>query len=440
MARVRTTPFDKALIIESPHPSLDAHLARFGIEAVRLDKVPDQATLIRALQETRAQILFKRSRIEVTEEVLAAAPDLHIVQLCCIGDDSVDKVAAARHGVLVFNDPVSNGRSVVEMAIGLTITLSRRFFEAHDETRDHQWDKSDKERYEILGKRIGIVGLGNIGRQVAKAAEGLGMEVQFYDNRFVAQEVGQEMGWRRSGDLGELFRTSDVVSVHTSARDTFGNDNDGLLDPHLAWLGAERDEPCPRVFLNLARGNLFAPERLIEAVQAGKIRRAAVDVYPEEPRPGLTWTNPYAGVPGIVGTPHIGAATQEAQPRIAARVARTVGLHSRFGALRDCVFSPRSEIGVGQPEPGQAVLGVVHSTRVGTKKAVSDAIFAANVSTLGSTQQDFPNGVAYDLSVLERPLTPAEIRRLVDIAAELSGDPTAIRAVRQVVVEPRWTA
>jgi D-3-phosphoglycerate dehydrogenase len=439
LARILNAPFERALIVESPHPSLDAHLARVGITATRLDKVPDQATLIRALQETRAQVLFKRSRIEVTEEVLAACPDLHAVQLCCIGDDSVDKDAAARHGVLVLNDPISNGRSVVEMAIGLMITMSRRFFEAHDETRAHQWDKSDHGRFEILGKTLGVVGLGNIGRQVARAAQALGMDILFFDNRFVAQEVGHEMGWRRAGDMAELFRNADVVSVHTSARDYRGVDNGGLLDDVLGQLAADRPSGSPRIFLNLARGNLFEPQRLIDAVHAGTIRHAAVDVYPDEPRPGSEWKNPYAGIAGIVGTPHIGAATQEAQPRIAARVARTVGQLSRWGALRDCVFAPRTELGLGAFEPGQAVLSVVHSTRVGTKKAVADAIYEAGVSTLGSAQQDFPIGVAYELIALERPLSEGELHHLVGLAARLAGDENAVRAVRQVVVDPTWS-
>lgn len=438
MARIRTAPFDRALVVESPHPSLDAHLAEYGIEVTRLDKVLDEESLIRALRDTGAQVLFKRSRVPVTEELLAACPDLHAVQLCCIGDDSVDKPAAARHGVFVFNDPVSNARSVVEMAIGQMITLCRRFYETNAEAHEHRWDKSDRARYEILGKRLGIVGLGNIGRQVARAADALGMEVSFFDNRFVAQEVGLEMGWRRAPDLAELFRSSDIVSIHTSAKDAWDNDNAGLLDPFLAQLGADRSPEAPRIFLNLARGTLYDPDRLRDAVKAGQIRRAAVDVYPDEPRPGEGWTNPYADLPQVVCTPHIGAATEEAQPRIARRVARTIAGFSRFGSVRDCVFSARSELGVPQPQPGQAVLAVVHSTTVGTRKAVADAIYEARVSTVGSTQQDFPIGVAYDLSVLERPLSEAELREVVTIAHRLSGDAHAIRAIRQVVVPWGW--
>jgi len=173
-------------------------------------------------------------------------------------------------------------------------------------------------------------------------------------------------------------------------------------------------------------------------VREGAIRRAAVDVYPDEPSPGQGWENPYHDLPQVVCTPHIGAATQEAQPRIAARVARTIGQFSRFGGIRDCVFAPRAELSLPPPELGQAVLVVVHSTQVGTRKAVSDGIFEARVSTLGSMQQDFPVGVAVDLSVLDRALTDDEVGGLVAHAARVTGDPRAVRAVRQVVVEGRW--
>lgn len=435
MARIRMTPFDKALVIESPHRSLDTWLERAGIAATRLDKVPDDGALIDALHQTGAQVLFKRSRVPVTRAVIEACPELYAVQLCCIGTDSVDKEACAEAGVLVFNDPISNGRSVVELAIGHLIALSRRLYETDRSMRAHAWDKSESGRFEVLGKVLGIVGLGNIGRQVARAAEALGLEVQFYDTRPVAVEVGIEMGWRACTSLVELFRASDLVTVHTSARDAWDNDNAGLLDPVLAQLGADRPEPCPRVFLNLARGNLHSSEALLDAVRSDAIRRAAVDVFPEEPAPGASaWRNPYAGEDRVSCTPHIGASTLEAQPRIARRVATTIERFSRAGDLRDCVFEPRSTLSIGDTVPGNAVLAVVHSVSRGTKKAIDDAIYEAEASNLGSTHRDFPIGAAYDLSVVDRPLTSAELERLVERAAELARERAAIRSVRQIVV------
>ncbi len=432
MARIFTRRFDRALIVEGPHPSLDRFLQEVGIQATRLESVPDEIALIEALQDSGAQVLFKRSRVPVTRRIVESCPGLLAVQLCSIGTDSVDLDGCAEHGVMVFNDPVSNGRSVVELAMGHILALSRRLYETDVAMTGHRWEKTAQGRFEVLDKILGIVGLGNIGRQVARAAEGLGMRVQFYDTRLVAQEVGTEMGWGRCDDLGELFRTSDVVSVHTSAQDTRGKDNAGFLDEVLGELGAERPEG-PRLFLNLARGNLHSSGSLLEAVRGGAIRRAAVDVYPEEPSPGQgDWRNPYADEPRVTCTPHIGASTREAQPRIARRVATTIERFSAVGALRDCVFAPRTAIDIGPAEGGRALLAVVHSTRRGTKKAVDDAIFSAEASNLGSSHRDFPNGIAYDLSVLDRPLQREELDELVRRAAELASDPAAIRSIRQV--------
>lgn len=436
--RIRTTPFTRALVIESPDPSLDEALLAYGIEATRMDKVASEDALIAALQATGAQILFKRSRVPVTKRIVDECPELHVVQLCCIGDDSVDKAACAAAGVLVCNDPVSNGRSVVELAVAHLIALSRGLFEADAGMHRHHWDKSAEGRYEVLGKRLGIVGLGNIGRQVARVGQALGMEVGFFDTRPVAQEVGTELGFTRYGTLVDLFRQSDCVTAHVSAFDTFGRENAGLLDGALGELAAERPEGSPRVFLNLARGNVHSAEALLDAVRRGVIRRAAVDVYPEEPAPGETaWRNPYADEPRIACTPHIGAATRDAQPRIARRVAHTVGELSRYGTLRDCVFGPGTQLSVADEARGHAVLCVVHSTTRGTKKAVDDAIFEAEASNLGSTHRDFDLGVAYEIAVMDRPLTAAELDRLVERAATLAKDPWAIRAIRQIEVPAR---
>ena len=435
MARILTAPFSRALIVENPHPSLDEHLTRMGIEPTRLSSVPDDATLIDALHRTRAQIIFKRSRVPITREVVAACPDLHLVQLCCIGDDSVDKQACADHGVMVCNDPVSNGRSVVELAIGHLVALARRLYETDTATKLHRWEKNNAGRFEIAGKNLGIVGFGNIGRQVARVARELGVHVLFFDSRPVAVEVGEEMGFEACSTLEALFRSSDMVTVHISARDAWGRDNERLLDPVLGQLGADRPDTSPRLFLNLARGNIHGTEPLLAAVEAGAIRRAAVDVYPDEPGPGQNgWRNPYADEPRVVCTPHIGAATQEAQPRIARRVASTVEGLSRYGTLRDCVYQPRIRLSVRDVAAGNTVLAVVHSVSRGTKKAVDDAIFEAGASNIESSHRDFDVGAAYDVSVLDRPLDDAALRGLVDRAADLSGDASAIRALRQIVV------
>ncbi len=435
MARICMEAITRALVVENPHPILDDLLREDGVEVVRFPGSPGEDQLIALLQEHRAQALFKRSRVEVTRRVVSACPDLLAVQLCCIGDDSVDKQACADHGVLVFNDPVSNGRSVVELAIGHLVALSRRLYETDVACRAGDWDKSNTERYEVQGKILGVLGLGNIGRQVARAAEAFGMKVRFFDNREVAVEVGQEFGWEQASSLADLFRGSDAVSVHLSAEDVNGRSNAGVLSRELLFqLGADRPESGPRLFLNLARGFLHATEDLLDAVRERKIRRAAVDVYPDEPHGKEPWQNPYRDEPRIAVTPHLGAATNEAQPRIARRVAQTFRAFTRFGSVRDCVFSPRTRLGlIEDGEEGRVLLAVAHSTARGTKRAIDEAIFEGGASNLSSVHKDFESlGVAYDLAALDRPLSTDALQRLVSSARTISGDETAIRSIRQI--------
>ncbi|NOY24828.1 MAG: 3-phosphoglycerate dehydrogenase [Oligoflexia bacterium] len=435
-ARIHTGPLTRGLVVENPHPDLDRLLSAQGMEITRLPDVPQPDELVDALQRTRAHVLFKRSRLPVSRGLIQACPDLLAVYLCCIGDDSVDKQACADHGVMVFNDPISNGRSVVEMAIGHLITLSRRFYDTDRQCRAGVWDKNNWERYEIRGKVLGVLGLGNIGRALARTAQALGMEIRFHDTRQVAIELGQELGFGYAPTIADLFAGSDYVSVHLSATDISRQSNQGLLDDGvLLQLGAERPDSSPRIYLNLSRGFLHQPQALINAVQSGRIRRAAVDVYPDEPRSkDDLWVSPYSEVPEIVVTPHIGASTLEAQPRIARRVSETITDFSQAGMVRDCVFTPRTSLSVVDGgRAGGAVLVVAHATTRGTKRAIDEIIFNAGASNLSSEHRDFDHlGMALDLALLDRPLSDAQLRELVEHAHKVTEAPSAIRSIRQV--------
>ncbi|MFT5683890.1 MAG: D-3-phosphoglycerate dehydrogenase [Myxococcota bacterium] len=434
MARIHLGPLQRVIVVENPSTVLDEQLTAAGVTVTRLLETPSTPELIALIQQTEAQAIFKRSRVPVTRALIEACPSLLAVQLCCIGDDSVDKQACADHGIMVFNDPISNGRSVVEMVIAHLLTLSRRLYETNDRTRLGEWEKNNHHRYEVKGKVLGVLGLGNIGRGVARVADALGMTVQFYDTRQVSLELGRELGWSAMSSVDELFATSDYITVHLSARDIHGTSNAALLSgENLMKLGVSRPENSPRIFLNLSRGFLHTAEALKAAVECGQIRRAAVDVYPEEPRSGSSWVNPYADVPQVVTTPHIGASTQEAQPRIAGRVSQTFGDFSTLGALRDCVFAPRIGLSLPNPRSGGVILAVVHSTARGTKRAIDNAIFDAGASNLASAHRDFEDlGVAYDLAMLDKGLSDVEISALIASAAAVTGDPGAIRSVRQI--------
>ncbi len=430
--------FRKALVIENPSELLDEELARQGFQVERLKEAPSEDELARILSEGGHHMLFKRSAVEVTEKVIAAAPNLAAVMLCCIGDDSVDKDACARHGVMVTHDPVSNGRSVAELVIGELIALSRRVFDSIIEMNESVWRKNSTARYEVLGKRLGIVGLGNIGRQVAQLARALGMDVFFYENAVIPREVGLAMGYTACDSLTDLMEAVDFVTVHVSASDIHGGSNRNLFTYDVfKHFGAQRGKRSPRIFLNLARGFVVAPDDLLRATREGFVNYAMTDVFPEEPRATDTksWANPFQDEKRIFATPHIGAATLEAQPRIARYVARTTELFNRFGMVRNCVFRPKATIEFELRE-GQHVLSVVHTDKRGTKKAVDDAIYDAGASNVRSAHVDFPEyGIAYDVSVLDKPLDDVQVQGLIASATKLTGEPDAIRSIRSFAAD-----
>lgn len=435
--RFLNSHFQRALVLESPDESLDEYLHEQGIETERFPRGVSEDTVVERLEEGQHDLLFKRSGFEVNRRVLQASENLAAVMLCCIGDDSVDKQACADEGVMVMNDPVSNGWSVVEKVIGEMVCLSRRIFESVEATREHRWTKDKRHRYELKGKSLSVIGLGNIGKQVAQMAESFGMEINFFDNYEVAREVGSTLGWHACDSIAEAFRLGDIVTVHVSAEDHRGQSNRALLNDrdHFSKLAADIDRKSPKLFLNASRGFIFEPDELISAVERGDVRRAMVDVYPDEPDSSEeSWNNPYGDIDHIYGTPHIGAATQEAQPRIAKHVANTTFLFNRYGSVRNNVFGRGKLISVDSEDPAY-VLTVVHSDARGTKKAVDDCIFEAGLSNLGSSHKDFPRfGIAYDVNAIDQPLIEDQQRELIRAARELSEDPSAIRAIRLVDV------
>jgi D-3-phosphoglycerate dehydrogenase len=439
---VRLLPgtFRNALILENPDPSLDAQLRAQGIEP---DRLPEAATqdrdfVVRRLAEVQHEIIFKRSRFEVDAEVVDASERLAAVMLCCIGDDSVDKAACAARGVMVMNDPVSNSRSVVEMVFGELICMARRIFDANDAGRTSLWTKDNRQRYELKGKTLSVIGLGNIGKQVAQMAEAFGMDVVFFDRNVIRREVGLALDWQAADSLDEAFRLGDFVTLHLSAEDPAGRSNRGLITfEHFQQIGAERGENSPRLFVNAARGFLYDPQDLKRAVEEGYVQAAAVDVFPEEPGSKRDqWENPYADHPRqIVTTPHIGAATQEAQPRIARRMAATARLFHTLGTVRDTPLDPKRTIGISS-RPPFTVLSIVHADVRGTRKAITDTVYEAGADTMETAQHDFKkHGIAYEVMALDQPLGSEAIAALVQRARDLSGTPDAIRSIRQFTVE-----
>ncbi len=307
LGRVEHDGVLRALLLESVHPLATQILASAGMEVTRVPGALDEDELIDALDGV--QVLGIRSKTQVTDRVLAAAQDLLAIGAFCIGTNQIDLASAGHRGVAAFNAPFSNTRSVVELAIGEIIALTRRLTERDKALHAGVWDKSARGAHEIRGRTLGIVGYGNIGSQLSVVAEALGMRVVFYDT---AEKLALGNAHRLES-LDELLAVADVVSLHVDGRPG----NAGLI-------GRDRFERMRpgSLFLNLSRGFLVDYGALREAIAAGHVAGAAVDVFPDEPKAqGDPFDSELRGLANVILTPHIGGSTEEAQESIGQFVA-----------------------------------------------------------------------------------------------------------------------
>jgi D-3-phosphoglycerate dehydrogenase / 2-oxoglutarate reductase len=292
----------RALLLENLHPLAATILSAQGIEVTTRTGALDEDELIDALEGVH--LLGIRSKTQVTDKVVANAPDLLAIGAYCIGTNQIDLAAAAAHGVAAFNAPFSNTRSVVEIALADIIALTRRLTVLDRAMHDGIWEKSAEGAHEVRGRTLGIIGYGNIGTQLSVLAENLGMSVVFYDT---AEKLALGNA-RRMESLDELLEAADVVTLHVDGRSgnagLFGADQFARMRP-----GA--------VFLNLSRGFVVDYAALRDAILSGHVAGAAVDVFPVEPkRRGDAFESELRGLPNVILTPHTGGSTEEAQEAI----------------------------------------------------------------------------------------------------------------------------
>jgi D-3-phosphoglycerate dehydrogenase len=315
----------KVLLLENIHPDAGAAFAGAGFPVERVPFSPARKVL--ALQIGDVSVLGIRSKTRVTADLLDRAPGLVAVGAFCIGTEQVDLEACSRRGVAVFNAPYSNTRSVVELALGEMIMLLRGVFDRSAELHRGTWGKSSEGYHEIRGKKLGIVGYGNIGSQLSVLAEAIGMEVYYHD---VAEKL--TLGNARKCPLEELLRIADIVTVHVDGREG----NRGLF--------GERQFAAMKhgaIFLNLSRGFVTDVDALARNLRSGRIRGAAVDVFPEEPRSNREpFSSPLQGIPNVILTPHIGGSTEEAQEGIGAFVAGRILEYLSTGGTGSSVNLP----------------------------------------------------------------------------------------------------
>lgn len=245
-----------------------------------------------------------RSKTKLTAKVLAAAEKLQAIGCFCIGVNQVDLAAATQHGIVVFNAPYSNTRSVAELVIGSSIMLIRKIIDKNKAAHEGIWNKEATGSYELRGKTLGIIGYGNIGSQLSVLAEGLGMKVIFFDTE-TKLPLGNAEGRKT---LKELVGKADIVSLHVPEIESTKN----LINKTNLKFFKKGS-----ILINYARGEVVDLDALAKSLQEGHMGGAAIDVFPWEPeKNGDKFTSPLQGLSNVILTPHIGGSTQEAQHNI----------------------------------------------------------------------------------------------------------------------------
>ena len=318
----------KILLLEGVHPSAVDMFKAAGYD--NIDYYPA------ALPETEllgkivdAHFVGIRSRTQLNAQVFAAAKKLIAVGCFCIGTNQVDLQAATERGVIVFNAPFSNTRSVAELVIAEAIMLMRGIPEKNAKAHRGEWLKSASDAFEVRGKTLGIIGYGNIGSQISVMAESLGMRVSFYDT-VTKLPLGNAEQVR---DLPALLAQSDIVSLHVpdteATRGMIGDKELSAMKP-----GA--------MLINAARGQIVDIDSLCLHLQTKHIGGAAIDVFPIEPKSNQDQLiSPLRQFDNVILTPHIGGSTQEAQANIGIEVAEKIIVYSDNGTSTSAVNFPQ---------------------------------------------------------------------------------------------------
>jgi len=351
----------KILLLEGVHQSGIDALNDAGYSNIEFHaKALTEDDLIEKIKD--AHFVGIRSRTQLSRKVLSHANKLIAVGCFCIGTNQVDLEAASESGIVVFNAPYSNTRSVAELVIGQLIILLRGILQKNTVCHQGGWLKSAVGSYEARGKRLGIIGYGSIGTQLSILAESLGMEVCFYDI-VTKLPLGNATQIK---SLNELLSTSDVISLHV---------------PETAstkLMIAEREISRMKkgaIFMNASRGSVVDLDALAVALKAGDLRGAAIDVFPVEPKSNDDeFISPLRGLENVLLTPHVGGSTMEAQANIGVEVAEKLINFSDVGTTTAAVNFP--EVALPAHDGNHRLLHI-HENRPGILSQIN-AIFSSN--------------------------------------------------------------
>lgn len=312
----------KVLVSDNISPKGVAILKKAGLEVdVKTGMKPEE--LKACIGEYHGLVI--RSATKVTAEIIAAATNLKVVGRAGSGLDNVDKAAASKKGIVVMNTPGGNTITTAEHALAMLFAVARLIPQATASLKAGKWEKKKFMGVELYNKTLGVMGLGNIGGQVAKRAQGLEMHVIAYDP-FLSEERAKEIGVRKVS-LEELFSQADFITIHTPMTP----ETKGVINK--ATIATMKDGVR---IINCARGGIINEKDLYEALKSGKVAGAALDVFEKEPPED----NPLLTLDNVVCTPHLGASTEEAQENVALAVAEQIADYLVCGVIRNAVNFP----------------------------------------------------------------------------------------------------
>ena len=388
----------KFLLLEGVHPSARATLQQSGYSNIEEHK---KALPLEELKAAIANTHFVgiRSRTQLTQEVFDAAKKLVAVGCFCIGSNQVELDAATRRGIAVFNAPFSNTRSVAELVLAEAILLLRGVPSKNAAAHRGEWQKTAANAFEIRGKKLGIIGYGNIGMQLGVIAEGLGMQVQFYDtsNKLPLGNA------RQVPSLNQLLASSDVVSLHVPESPATQN---------LIGAAQLAQMPAGSILINASRGTVVDIDALADALQSGALGGAGVDVFPVEPRSNDDeFMSPLRRFDNTFLTPHIGGSTTEAQENIGMEVAEKLARYSDTGTTTSSLNFPE----VALPEhAGSHRLLHIHHNVPGVLSAIN-SVFSENRINVSAQFLQTNDQVGYVVIDIDAEYSDMALKKLAAI-------------------------